>query len=128
MAFLPRGSGTSSHVLFLCRASISSCIAVIHKVTSELFKASWKVEGSPSSVRRQYATLISVTYSECHVGGRLSRVDRRTSGASDSTGSCSSCSDATSEESESSGLFSTYTGTVSDFSFTVPSSSSFLCS
>ena len=61
MVFLSCGSGTSSYVLFLCRASISSSIIVIHKATSELFKASWKVDGSPFSVKRQYATLISVT-------------------------------------------------------------------
>ena len=61
MSFLPCGSGTSSHVLFLCRASISSYIAIIHKETSELFKVSWKVDGSPSSIRRQYATLIFLT-------------------------------------------------------------------
>ena len=38
MAFLPYGSGISSHILFYYRDSISSCIDVIHKVTSELFK------------------------------------------------------------------------------------------
>ncbi|KAL9402070.1 hypothetical protein Peur_005919 [Populus x canadensis] len=98
MAFLPCGSGTRSQVLFLCRASISSCIAVIHIDTSVLLIASWKVDSSPSSIRRQYAMLLSVTYSECQAGGLLSRVDRRTSGVSDSICSCSSCSGAASEE------------------------------
>lgn len=31
MAFRPFGSSTSSHVLFLCKASISSCIVVIRR-------------------------------------------------------------------------------------------------
>lgn len=75
-----------------------SCIIVIHIDTSVLLIASRKVDGSPSSVRRQYAMLFSVTYSECQVGGVLSRVDRRTSGVSVSICSCSSCSGAASEE------------------------------
>ena len=60
--------------------------------------ASWKVDGSLSSVRRQYAMLLSVTYSECQAGGLLSRVDRRTSEVSDFICSYSSCSGAASEE------------------------------
>ena len=124
MAFLPHGCDISSHILFLCRALISSCIVVIHKATSELFKVSWKVDSSPSSIRGQYATLIYVTYSECHIGGRLSRVDQQIFEVSNSTGSYSSCSGAALEEFKSSGLFSTYIGTISYFSFTVLSSSS----
>lgn len=110
MAFIPCDSGTSSYVLFLYRTSISSCITAIHKATSGLFKASWKVDGSPSFVRRQYAALIYVIHSECHVGDRLSRVDRRTSGASDATAIYCSCSNGASEESQSSfpELFSIY--------------------
>ncbi|KAG6781298.1 hypothetical protein POTOM_014192 [Populus tomentosa] len=46
----------------------------------------------------EYAMLLSVTYSECQAGGLLSRVDRRTSGVSDSICSCSSCSGTASEE------------------------------
>jgi len=98
MAFLPYGSGTRSQVLCLCRVSISSCIAIIHIDTSVLSIASWKVDGSPSSVRRQYAMLLLVTYFECQDGGLLSRVDHRTSGVSDSICSCSLCSSVTSEE------------------------------
>jgi hypothetical protein len=85
-------------VLFLCRVSISSEIAVIHIYTFVLFIASWKVDGSPSFIRRQYAMLLLVTYSECQVDGLLSRVDRRTLGVSDSICSCSLCSSVVLEE------------------------------
>ena len=102
MTFLPYGNSTSFNVLFLCRDLISSCIVVMHKEISKLFKVLWKVDGSQSFVRRQYATLIYVTYYECHTSGGLSRVNRRTYIASNSTSSCSSSSGATSEESESS--------------------------
>jgi len=98
MAFLPCGSETRSQVLFLCRVLISSWIAVIHIDTSVLFIALWKVDGSPSSIRRQYAMLLLVTYSECQAGGLLSRVDCQTSGVLESICSCSLCSSVALEE------------------------------
>ena len=98
MAFLPCGSGTRSQVLFLCKALISSYIVVIHIDTSVLLIASWKVNGSSSSVRRQYAMLLLVTYSECQVGGLLSQVDRRTLGVTNFICSYSSYFGAASEE------------------------------
>ena len=98
MAFLPCGSETRSQVLFLCRVLISSWIAVIHIDTSVLFIALWKVDGSPSSIRRQYAMLLLVTYFECQADGFLSRADRRTLGVSDSICSCFLCSSVVLEE------------------------------
>ena len=78
MSFRPFESLTSSHVLFLCRASISSCITVIYLKEFELFNASWKFEGSLSSVRRQYALWIFITYFDYRDGFCTWHVDRQT--------------------------------------------------
>ena len=86
MAFLPYGSEIRSHVLFLSKASISSCIAVIHRDLFGLLTGSWKVDGSPSSESKQYTTVFCTIYSECQSGGLVSWVDVRTSKTSGSTG------------------------------------------
>ena len=130
MHFLPRGNGASSHVLILCKASISSSIVVIYRDTSELLVASWKFEGSPLSVKRQYATLLFETYSECQAGSLLSQVDRQNSRASNLTSSCTLCFGPASEEFGASftRLFSISTVVVSELSFNVLLFPSFRCS
>jgi len=77
MAFRSLGSSTRFHVLFLWRASISSYIATIHKEASDPLMSSWKLEGFPSSFRRQYVSWLVIIYCECQDGLALSLVDRR---------------------------------------------------
>ncbi|KAG6792144.1 hypothetical protein POTOM_001287 [Populus tomentosa] len=90
--------GTNSRVVILNRPHVLNALTspMGHRLT-KLYE-SWANDPLVDFIVLKYAMLLSVTYSECQAGGLLSRVDRRTSGVSDSICSCSSCSGTASEE------------------------------
>jgi len=101
------------YVLFLWRAFNYFCITVIYKETSKPLTASWKVQSSPSSFRRQYTI---ITYCECLDGLTFSSVDHHSPPLLTSFSSCSNLKESSKD------LFSICIMTMSFVKF------SFICS
>lgn len=119
MTFSLYSNGIRSYVLLLLRASISSF--TIHREASWLPIASCKVDGSSSSISKQYVTLPLIMYSKYQAGFLLSQFDRKASRVLDLACSCSSYPSTSSEESRTSyfSLSSTWNVVVSNFYFEV---------
>ncbi|KAK9117064.1 hypothetical protein Sjap_016011 [Stephania japonica] len=71
MGFLPPGNGTSSHVLFLWRASISSALLPSTEMLPSHALPLEELMVLLPRLEDKYATLLSIIYSECQSGAFL---------------------------------------------------------